>query len=139
MSDVEEDLKLCFKCGAEAIAEYGCVVCNGCGMWTGEGFDTLEDAAAWWNDQPLNDLVQARINQLEAENDELSRMISLEIVESMRLETEQAIGIEFLRSRIAELERQVDEAEARIDEFESAMIARVDGCQRTDSQRCRST
>lgn len=67
MSEMSSETQLspCVRCGAGATIEDDGVICVTCGMWTGEGFENLEDAIKWWNYQPLVNRLHARITELE--------------------------------------------------------------------------
>jgi len=94
---LEAAIKPCPKCGGKPVLEgtWGDeIVCNGCGLWSGEDHGDLGEAIEWWNKQPRIDelaAAQARIAQLE-----------------VQFETARA-GQRHGQARIAEIEAQLAE------------------------------
>lgn len=60
------ELKDCPRCGGKTDSdEWKCEIhCVDCGFWTGEHFDTYEEAVEWWNYQPLVDRLREAVNAL---------------------------------------------------------------------------
>lgn len=68
--EIEAGIKPCPRCGGKAEVEdwlKGTIVCDGCGFFSGDDWDDLDEAIAWWNEQPLIDSLRAEIDQLRQE------------------------------------------------------------------------
>lgn len=76
--DTEATIKPCPKCGGKAILEgtyYDQIVCNGCGLWSGEDMEDLNEAIEWWNTQPLVERLTAQHEQLQQRVQELEAQV----------------------------------------------------------------
>jgi hypothetical protein len=66
--EIEASLKPCPRCNGKALIEnFDEILCDSCGLWSGDDWPSLDEAVEWWNKQPHIEALKARIAELEAQ------------------------------------------------------------------------
>lgn len=66
--EIEASLKPCPRCNGKALIEnFDEILCDSCGLWSGDDWPSLDEAVEWWNKQPHIEALEQRIAELEAQ------------------------------------------------------------------------
>lgn len=97
--EIEASLKPCPRCNGKALIEnFDEILCDSCGLWSGDDWPSLDEAVEWWNKQPHIEALNQRIAELEACNNEL--------------ESKSLMEFATVRNTIAEKDKLIAELEA---------------------------